>query len=564
MFSGINRTTLQRRRGAGAIFPLLVAAAALVCMAAAGGEPGPASVPASGPATVGAGPTTRRVTQDGWFAVPEVKRPSLPEEVTRAFVIPIYGPIDSVTYESVLRKVRRCKGKGAQLVIFDMHTPGGGVGAALGIMELIVEDLKEVYTVAYVHKRAISAGALISMACKEIVVAPNSVIGDAMPIQGTPVGGVIAMPDKERMKLESGLAALARAVADDNGYNLTLLEGMITVTWEIWLIRNRQTGELMIVTGADWRHRVKLAPPSTQPALAGIKAPDDSPWEMVRTIAGYDRLVTLTAKEALRYGFVEHRFETMEDLKKHYNVTGEVTFLGDTASEEFVAVLNSQIVMSLLMMGMIFFAYTEMNTPGFGVAGAIALACLAVLVGARFLVGLANAIEIAALVIGLVLIVLEIFVTPGFGVLGISGIVIVLASLAAMAVANPLPKLPVPQTDLDWSMLEEGLATMLIGAVLGTIGAIIAARYLPKVPAVRPMFLAPAAPTAEPALSQASPLRRIEPGDTGVVEAVCRPAGKVRFGDDLLDVTSEGTIISSGTTVRVLRRKGNMIVVEEA
>lgn len=552
--------TLQRRRGAGAILPLLVAAAALAGMATAGGGPGPASAPA----TLRAGPTTRRVTPDGWFAVPKVKRPSLPKEVTRAFVIPIYGPINTVTYESVLRKVRHCKGKGAQLVIFDMNTPGGEVSAALGIMKLIVKDLKEFYTVAYVNEHAFSAGALISVACKEIVVAPNSVIGTSMPIQGTPVGGVIAMPDKERMKTESALAGLARAVADDNGYDLTLLEGMITVDWVIWLIKNRRTGELEIVTAADSRHRVRLAPPSTQPALAGIKGPDDSPWEWVRTIAGYDRLVTLTDKEALRLAFVEHRFETMEDLKKHYNVTGEVTVLGDTASEKFLAFLSSQVVTMLLMMGMIFFAYTEMNTPGFGVAGAIAIACLAVLVAARLLVGLANAIEIAVLIVGLVLIALEIFVTPGFGVLGISGVVIVLASLVAMAVPNAPDRLPVPQTDLDWSMLEEGLAAMLIGAVLGTVGAVIAARYLPKLSAVRPMFLAPAAPAAEPALSQASPLRRIEPGDTGVVETVCRPAGKVRFGDDLLDVTSEGTIISPGTTVCVLRRKGNMIVVEEA
>jgi membrane-bound serine protease (ClpP class) len=339
---------------------------------------------------------------------------------------------------------------------------------------------------------------------------------------------------------------------------------MITIIWEVWLIKNRDTGELRIVRARDWRHRVAKVPPSTQPGVVAIKPPQDAPWAWVKTIADSHELVTLTDEDALRYGFVEHRFETIEDLKKHYNVTGEVTILGDTTSEKFVAVLNSQVVMTLLTMGLIFFAYTEMNTPGFGVAGAIALACLAVLVGARFLVGLANAIEIAALIIGLVLIGLEIFVTPGFGVLGISGIVIVLASLAAMAVANPLPKWPVPQTNLDWSILEEGLAAMLIGAILGTIGAVIAARYLPKLSAVKPMFLAPAAPTAEPALSQASPLRRIEPGDTGVVEAVCRPAGKVRFGDDLLDVTSEGTIISPGTTVRVLHRKGNMIVVEEA
>ncbi|MBL7133216.1 MAG: hypothetical protein ISS78_03885, partial [Phycisphaerae bacterium] len=464
MFSGTNRTTLQRRRGAGAAFPLLLAAAVLVGVAAAGPESGPASDPAA----VRAGPTTRRVTLKGWFAVPVVQRPPLPKKVTKTFVIPIHDdPIDGNTQAAVQRKVTQCKGKGADLVIFDMDTPGGELRATSKIMHLILKDLKDIRTVAYVNPRASSAGALISITCDEIVVCDHSRLGTSMPIMAGPTG-IIPIPHKERGKLESDLRAQARAAIRDNAYDKVLCEGMITIIWEIWLIKNRQTGELSIVRARDWRHRVAKAPPSTQPGVAAIKPPPDAPWTWVETIVDSNELVTLTDEEALRYGFVEHRFETMEDLKKHYNVTGEVTFLGDSASEKFVAFLTSQGVTMLLMMGMIFFAYTEMNTPGFGVAGGIAIACLAVLVAARFLVGLANAIEISALIIGLVLIGLEIFVTPGFGVLGISGVVIVLASLAAMAVPNAPDRLPVPQTDLDWSILEEGLAAMLIGAVLAT------------------------------------------------------------------------------------------------
>ena len=538
------------------MLPLLLAAVVLAGVAAAGPDSGPASKPA--------GPATRRVTPAGWFAVPEVKRPSLPKEVTKAFIIPIHDdPIDENTYAAVWRKVTQCKGKGAELVIFDMNTPGGELSATSEIMRLIFDDLRGIRTVAYVNPSAYSAGALISITCDEIVVSGHSVVGTAMPIFAAPTG-VIAIPDKERAKLESALRGQVRDAIEDNAYNPVLCEGMITLTWEIWLIKNRDRGELKIVRARDWRHRVVKAPPSTQPAVAAIKPPADTPWEWVETIVDSNELVTLTDEEALRFGFVEHRFESLEDLKKHYNVTGETTFLGDTASEKFIAFLTSQGVTMLLMMGMIFFAYIEMNTPGFGVAGGIAVACLAVMVGARFLVGLANAIEIAVLVVGLVLIGLEVFVTPGFGVLGITGIVLVVGALLAMVVPNAPDKLPLPQTDLDWGTFSRGAFALGVGFLAALVASAIAAKYLPKTPLANELILPPAEAATDAPVADTSPMKRVKVGDTGMVEAVCRPVGKVRFGDDLLDAASEGAIIQAGKQVRVLRRDGNRLIVEEA
>ena len=66
-----------------------------------------------------------------------------------------------------------------------------------------------------------------------------------------------------------------------------------------------------------------------------------------------------------------------------------------------------------------------------------------------------------------------------------------------------------------------------------------------------------------PPVSADSPYTRIAIGAVGLAETMCRPAGKVRFGDDLLDVTSEGGIIERGQKVRVLRVEGNSVIVEE-
>jgi len=52
-------------------------------------------------------------------------------------------------------------------------------------------------------------------------------------------------------------------------------------------------------------------------------------------------------------------------------------------------------------------------------------------------------------------------------------------------------------------------------------------------------------------------------GDVGVVEGLLRPAGKARFGENLLDVVSQGEYITNGQRVKVIERRGNRIVVRE-
>ncbi len=49
----------------------------------------------------------------------------------------------------------------------------------------------------------------------------------------------------------------------------------------------------------------------------------------------------------------------------------------------------------------------------------------------------------------------------------------------------------------------------------------------------------------------------------GIAETPLRPAGKARFGDDYLDVISEGDYIMPGSRVQVIEIEGNRIVVKQ-
>src|SRR5690606_26193918 len=83
----------------------------------------------------------------------------------------------------------------AALVILDVNTFGGRVDAAVAIRDQLLRS--RVPTVAFVNKRAISAGALISLAAEKIVMAQGGTIGAATPVRtGDPGGGTTSVDEK--------------------------------------------------------------------------------------------------------------------------------------------------------------------------------------------------------------------------------------------------------------------------------------------------------------------------------------------------------------------------------
>jgi len=560
----INETPLIRPEAAGRSMPMkrlrvapVVGIAALLAVglsAVCGGQ-----LDKSGVASKGISPPPdARIFEDGWFA--HIKRaipaPPLPSPIGRAFMIEIKGPIDSTTYGAVRRKVLKCKKDKPQLVLFDMDTPGGEGEAMKKIVSLITEDLKDIYTVAYADPEAISAGAYIALACDEIVISPMGKIGAAMPIMIGPQG-IIELPEKVRGKFESYGRAAIRSLAKANGYNPDLCEAMVTLDMEIWLIRNVETRELRIVDAADWRDKVSNPPTGGKGQEVGKK---ESRWEFLRILDGPKELVTLTADEAVFVGIARRELASIEELKQAYNITGEMLVLSDNWSERLVGFLTSPVVSSILFFAAVLCAYVEINTPGFGVPGALAIACFSILFGSRFLIGLATWWEIALVVIGVILFLVEVFITPGFGVLGVAGILCVIIGLLGMVVPNAPDKLPIPKTPLDWSMFVNGATALAVGFLCSVVAMVFVARFLPKTPFASRLILAPAEVPVSPATEDA-PIRSIRPGEVGVVNSPLRPVGTVRFGDNLVDAVAESAFVQPGTKVKVVKNEGNRVMV---
>ena len=225
--------------------------------------------------------------------------------------------------------------------------------------------------------------------------------------------------------------------------------------------------------------------------------------------------------------------------------------------------MNSMAVSGLLIMATLVLAYMEIRTPGFGIAGTLALVCLGLLIGSRYVLDLANELEIVIVVVGFILLAVEVFITPGFGVLGITGIVLMVAGLLAMGVRGAPMDIPFPRTAPDWETFNNGALALAFGFIGSLVVGGLISKYLPKARFASALILDEVPETHDAPVPQSSPMRAIQVGHTGIVESMCRPVGKVRFGDDLLDAMSEGAQIEVGATVRVLRHDGNRLIVEK-
>jgi len=470
----------------------------------------------------------------------------------KAAIIPCEGMIDQALFYSIKRRTGIALNDGADYLIYQISTYGGLVDAADDIAKYLIQDAAaRAHTVAYVATEAISAGALISVSCEDILMRENTTIGDAAPItMGGKLEGV------EREKAESFMRAAFQRAAEANGYPELLLRAMVSIQIEVHRVRNLQTGEYEFFEGDNLP-----------------KDPNRYDIEHAEEIVGDDELLTLTAPRAREYGIARAVVKDADDALAFLANRDGVVFRGPPQvlvpswSEHLVSWLNSPAVMGILVMLALLGVYIEFSAPGFGLPGIVAAVCFALILGSKYLVGMANWLEILILFLGIVLLLIELFILPGFGVAGILGIVLILLGLFGMLIRNAPDELPWPETPADWNTLSSGVLSLGLGFGGFLFLAWIVSRYLPKFEFARGLILAPtvAGRGAGSQISMTAPPestgRGVQIGGVGETITRLRPAGKARFGDAVVDVVATGEFLDKGTKVEILAINGSRVVV---
>ncbi len=285
-------------------------------------------------------------------------------------VIPVEGTVEPGLAAFVSRSIRQAVSQNAAAIVLEIRTLGGLVDAALDMRDEILGSAVPVH--AFVHGRAWSAGALITLACDRVVMRPGSSVGSAEPRPLEP-------------KNVSALRSEFESTAAARGKDPKIAAAMVD---------------------------------------ASIEIPD---------LIEKGGILNLTASRAVEVGYADALVGNLYGALEYLGLGEKSVVVAEPSfAERFSRVVTHPNVSTMLLIVGIAGLVIESVVPGFGLPGVIGLISLATLILGRTVAQLAG-IEAALLfLLGLVLLSIEAFM-PGFGIFGLSGIGLLVVSLVFVA-----------------------------------------------------------------------------------------------------------------------------------
>lgn len=404
------------------------------------------------------------------------------------------------------------------MLILRIDTLGSYDLRAAGDLAILIAELQSqgVRTVAVLPNGAKGAETILALACDEIVIDEKGRFG-----------GNVTLPLSDEAA-ESDLLSVAQTVAERKGRDWSLVAALAFGNQTTFEYRNRQTGVVRILNEQQFGELV-----------------DRDQWQVgveVRLAPG------LTADEAKQRRIVDHVLPNVDQLDALYKFdthrTLQPTFSDRTIQRIAKFVSRPGIAHLLLMFGF-FMLMIELSSPGIGVPGFVSACCLSLFFWGNYLEGSAGAFEIILFVLGLAFVLIEIFVVPGVGLFGISGALAILVSIF-LAGQNFV----VPQSEQDYQQVAWNM-TSILGALAGVFGAVLFIQYyMESVPVLNRLILKPPADNGTLGVEATSRYGHLMER-RGVTITPLIPAGKVRFGSEVVSVVTDGHYVEAGREIVV-------------
>lgn len=461
-----------------------------------------------------------------------------------AVIIPLHEDINPLSGALLKRKFQDAVDSGVDVVILDIHSPGGFTLVTFELMDMVL-DAKGVETVAFIERDAISGAALLSLACDKIIMLPTARIGDA----GEIVMGSDGAFRYTEAKSRSVLAQKARDTARATGRPVALAEKLVDKDMVVFEATHKTSGETRYISDKEWK-----------------SWKDADEWTKGKPIreAGKEMFFIANGERAVELGMATKTIQSREELAETLNVREPIRVIERTWVDTLVFLLNTGFITFLLIVIGLIALTIELGAPGLGVGGLTSLLCFSLFFWSRFLGGTSGWLEVTLFVVGLIFVAAELFVIPGFGVAGIGGIFLVLGSLVMASRRVLVPENSEELTGLGYDVLT------VVGAFAGFIIAImLLSNYIGDIPGLSRLTLKPpvivdGAASSIAANADTSFLpgwQQVEIGDVGQTISPLRPSGKMQVGECMVDVVTEGDFVDSGSQVKVIGKQGARVIV---
>lgn len=391
----------------------------------------------------------------------------------------------------------------ADVVIIEMDTYGGMVTDAKDIVENLLNFDIPVWV--FIDKDAASAGALISIACDSIYMAPGASIGAATVVMGT---GGEAAPDKYQSYMRSTM----RSTAEETGRDPKIAEGMVDENIEI------------------------------------------------EGVTEEGSVITFSTSEAIEHGFCEGKVSSIEEiLEKNGYTDHQLIKFERSSTESIIAFFLNPFISGILIMVIVGGIYFELQTPGVGFPILAAGVALILYLVPYYLNGLAENWEILMFIIGIILIGVEIFVIPGFGIAGVLGIGMVFVSLTLMMLNNDA---------FNFELVPLSSIINASFTVLGALFGAVLIMFFGGVRLTRSKVFERVALMGEQHSDEGYTSSFYSSkdlvGKKGIVFTRLRPSGKVLIEDELYDAYTRGSFIEKDEKVIVISSEGTSLKVKKS
>lgn len=446
-------------------------------------------------------------------------------------------------------------------VILEINTPGGEVFAAQQISDALknLDYIDSIPVIAIIDNWAISAGAMLAYSCRFIAVVDSAIMGAAEPVYQKGME-IESAPEKVTSALRADMATRAAF------FDRSALIAKAMVDKDLIVVWRHGEGEPLQLESEDQIITTGPNPDiviTRKGKLLTLDAKEMMKFDVAEIYLGRPKAPPLTPEErAVGFWPTSKSFLWQDSFFAQIpNATIDAYQMGWRL--ELFSFLTNPVVQSLLVLGLMLGFYLEIMTPGFGWAGSIALACVALIVLSSFSGTAVQWLEVVVLGVGILLLAIEVFAIPGFGFVGVLGL---------LFIAGGIISLVLPEIGTLDSLINEGALTAaghyfieklawLAGTfIIGFIFIIVFSRFVIPKFAIFNRLVSQGEQTGFVAGAEVEELPPI--GSLGAALSPLCPAGKALFSSKVYDVTSRGVFIKKGVEVVVVAIDNGRLIVD--
>lgn len=447
----------------------------------------------------------------------DTEKPRDPDKVV-VYVFDIRDEIGKPSWRVMREAFSEAIELNADYILLHLNTYGGMVNIADSMRTRIINS--QIPVMAFIDNQAISAGALISIACDSIYIRSGGSIGAATVVDQS--GAVV--PDK----YQSFMRSTMRATAESHGKD-TIITGNDTVI--------------------KWRRDPRIAEAMVDPSII-VDGIDDS-----------SKVLTFTVEEAIANGYCEGMANSIPEVLKKAGIQNyELITYKPSGVDKLIGFLLSTVVQGILIMIMIGGIYFEMQSPGVGFPLIAALAAAMLYFAPLYLEGLAEHWEILLFIAGLALVIVEVFVIPGFGIAGISGIVLIVTGLTLSLIDNISFRF---EGVAALAQATRAFFTVVIAIFFSFAFVLLGSKRFAYSKAIRGLAL-DSVQDHENGYISIDLHQKAMIGKTGTAVTILRPSGRVEIEGEIFDARADISYIERGVSVRVIRDEAGQLYVVKA